>query len=130
MLDQYIDNNNNNNNNNNMNIDVTIYSESKTVEPFDEFINRGYNLELDTDLAVVWKQFASADLLISSISTFSMIPALFSDGLVVLPPYGFALSEGVTNRFPHFISTNLLLSKERSNKLITNETDGLAGEFC
>jgi hypothetical protein len=135
ILDQYINSNNNNNNNNNninnnMNIDVTIYSESKTVEPFDGFIHRGYNLELDNDLAVVWKQLASADLLISSISNFNIVPALFSDGLVVLPPIGFTISKEVKNRFPHFISTNLMWSKKRINTIITKETDRLAGEFC
>jgi hypothetical protein len=66
-----------------MNIDVTIYSESKTVEPFDGFIHRGYNLELDNDLAVVWKQLASADLLISSISNFNIVPALFSEIYII-----------------------------------------------
>ena len=125
ILDQYIDNYNNNN----MNIDVTIYSESKTVEPFDDFSHRGYNVELDTNLAVVWKQFASADILISSISQFNIVPASFSDGLVVLPPIGFTkLSKEVRNRFPHFLSTRW--SKERINTIITKETDRLAAKFC
>ena len=129
ILDQYIDNYNKNNKNNNMNIDVTIYSESETVEPFDDFNHRGYNVELDTDLAVVWKKIASADIFISSTSQFSIVPALFSTGLVVLPPIGFAqLSKEVRNRFPHFLSTRW--SKEKINTIITKETDRLAAKFC
>ena len=112
-----------------MNIDVTIYSESETVEPFDDFNHRGYDVELDTDLAVVWKNIASADIFISSTSQFSIVPALFSTGLVVLPPIGFAqLSKEVRNRFPHFLSTRW--SKEQINTIITKETDRLAAKFC
>lgn len=43
---------------------VTIFSQSDTVEPFKDFRERGYKLALDTDLGDTWEEMVDADLFI------------------------------------------------------------------
>jgi hypothetical protein len=65
-------------------VQVTIYSESSTFEPFDEFTERKYKLELDTEhLAHVWKALSTADVAILSRSYFSIVPAAINPNIVV-----------------------------------------------
>jgi hypothetical protein len=65
-------------------VHVTIFSESDSFEPFDEFLERGYSVELDTpNLVDVWIPLATADVIILSRSFFPMIPAMLNPNIVV-----------------------------------------------
>eukprot|EP00977_Amphora_coffeiformis_P004965 scaffold1058_cov163-Amphora_coffeaeformis.AAC.5 len=75
---------------------VTIFSESeqldrkshKQYETFDDFVGRNYSLNLDTELADVWKAFVHADVLMTAKSTFSLAPArLRNHGRVIYTPF-------------------------------------------
>ena len=69
-------------------VHVTIYSESDSYEPFDDFIKRGYSVELDTPkLSDVWRALATADVAILSRSYFSMVPAIINPNTVVMTDY-------------------------------------------
>ena len=103
---------------------VTIFSESRTMEPFDDFTARGYKMSLDTNLSDVWRAFASADLMIASRSTFSYSPAMFNDGIVILPPIE---TNKFYNQFPHIIYQNW--SQEELQSMY-NQTDRLAEVYC
>jgi hypothetical protein len=65
---------------------VTIFSEERHFEPFDEFIRRNYTLQINTDVGEAWKAMISSDLLVISRSTFSLVPALFTHGKVLFIP--------------------------------------------
>jgi hypothetical protein len=67
---------------------VKIYSESVSYEPWDVFIERGYQLVLDGPLVDAWKAMMwDAHVLILSQSSFSYVPALFSRAkLIVYTP--------------------------------------------
>ena len=70
------------------NCQVIIYSQSKSVEDFTPFVERGYQLSLDADVAAVWTHFMQADLVILSESAFSYTPALLNQhGTVIQPQY-------------------------------------------
>lgn len=63
---------------------VTIFTESDSFEDMTVFRERNYSVELDTeDLAVIWKAFLSADVLILSRSYFSFVPAAVNPNIVV-----------------------------------------------
>lgn len=66
---------------------ITIYSESTSFEPLDEFVvmNRNVDLQLDTDLLQVWQHMMAADILVMSASSFSWVPALFNSRTVIYP---------------------------------------------
>jgi hypothetical protein len=65
-------------------VHVTIYSESDTFEPFDAFVERDYQLELDSEnLADVWRALSTADVAILSRSYFSIVPAIMNPNTVV-----------------------------------------------
>jgi hypothetical protein len=65
-------------------VHVTIFSESDSFEPFDEFLERGYSVELDSpNLVDVWIPLATADVIILSRSFFPMIPAMLNPNIVV-----------------------------------------------
>jgi hypothetical protein len=69
-------------------VHVTIFSESDSFEPFDEFLERGYSVELDTpNLVDVWIPLATADVIILSRSFFPMIPAMLNPNTVVSTYY-------------------------------------------
>ena len=55
--------------------DITIYSQSKSYESFDVFLERGYGVELDTPLTSVWTAFLHANVLVLSESAFSYAAA-------------------------------------------------------
>jgi len=62
------------------NVEITIFSQKKSFESFDEFRNKFTNcsVRLDTDRAEVWRSMMVADLLILSRSSFSFVPALLN----------------------------------------------------
>jgi hypothetical protein len=65
-------------------VQVTIYSESDTFEPFDVFVERKYTLELDSEnLSDVWHALSTADVAILSRSYFSIVPAIINPNTVV-----------------------------------------------
>jgi hypothetical protein len=69
-------------------VHVTIFSESDSFEPFDEFLESGYSVELDTpNLVDVWIPLATADVIILSRSFFPMIPAMLNPNIVVSTHY-------------------------------------------
>jgi hypothetical protein len=62
---------------------VIIFSQSESFEPFDDFINKGYEVKLDGAVTDVWQTIATADVVILSRSSFSFVPAMVSKGIVV-----------------------------------------------
>uniref|UniRef100_A0A6S8I8Y2 Uncharacterized protein n=1 Tax=Amphora coffeiformis TaxID=265554 RepID=A0A6S8I8Y2_9STRA len=68
-------------------INVTIYSESTSFEGWDLFQKRGYNLMLGSNVARVWEAWMAADMLVMSRSSFSLVPALFNENVVLYTPF-------------------------------------------
>ena len=70
---------------------VTIYSEETEAgsleQAWGDFTERGYTLQLGTDLEQVWEAFVKADVLILSKSSFSFVPALFNQNTIVYTPF-------------------------------------------
>ena len=66
---------------------VQIITESNSFESVDAFREKGYQVNLEDDLASIWRTFISADVVILSRSDFSMIPAVLSMGQVVYTPF-------------------------------------------
>lgn len=64
---------------------ITIFSQNESMESFDPFVERGYELNLDGRIEDVWLSFVAADVLFASQSSFSWAPALFSRGQVIYP---------------------------------------------
>ena len=114
LIEQYADQRPNQN----LTVQVTIFSESDSYEPFDIFRHHNYTLKLDTDLAETWRALMNADVLILSKSRFSLVPALLNDGTVVFNPLAY-------EKLPHWhdIDANLTV---RSAK----ETEALRIEAC
>jgi hypothetical protein len=74
---------------------VVIFSQSQSFESFDDFKNKkGYEVHLDEDLTHIWKTMLMADVVILSRSSFSLIPAVVSQGTVVYTPFWHAPLEG------------------------------------
>eukprot|EP00980_Cylindrotheca_fusiformis_P026347 scaffold15914_cov80-Cylindrotheca_fusiformis.AAC.5 len=105
---------------------VTIFSESRTHEPFDDFVDRGYNMALGTDLGDTWNEMATADILILGESTFSLIPAIFSEGLVVYPRTP-RIHRDFSQYMPHFVNVDFSANETEDLALIT---DRLADQYC
>jgi hypothetical protein len=63
---------------------VTVHStKSNPFEPFTDFSN--YSVALDADVVETWRNMMTADVFITSISGFSLIPALMNpNGIIVL----------------------------------------------
>jgi hypothetical protein len=67
---------------------VTIYSESESYEPFDDFGLLNYTLELDSlDLGNIWKPMIGVDEFILTKRCFSLVPAILSNKTVVYTPF-------------------------------------------
>ena len=66
---------------------VVIFSQEESYESWDEFKNKGYELQLDGEITDAWKTIVSADLVILSRSSFSFIPAMVAKGKVIYTPY-------------------------------------------
>lgn len=109
---------------------VTIFSQSDTVEPFKDFRERGYNLALDTDFGDTWEEMMDADLFIMGESTFSLIPGIFSRGKVVSIQWRnrkFQTSHVWNRYFPHF--TQELMPSSQIYRL-HNLTVAIAEKYC
>ena len=57
---------------------VTIYSESKSFEPWSEMQARNFSFSVDTALSEAWKGMISGDVLIMSKSSFSYVPPILN----------------------------------------------------
>ena len=103
---------------------VTIYSESNTFEPFDEFTERNYNLEIDTqDLAHVWKALSTADVAILSRSYFSIVPAAINPNIVVATEF-FEFDVHVMDGW-EFADSNLVQSSDEIiRQMFRNQCNG------
>lgn len=68
---------------------ITIFSERKSSETWDDFSSNGiaYNLQLDQAPAEAWKAMMNADTLILSKSSFSIVPSIFNRGEVIYTPF-------------------------------------------
>jgi hypothetical protein len=66
-------------------VKVTIYSTRENpYEPFDDFSN--YTLDLDGDIVETWRSIMTADIVITSKSSFSLVPALLNaNGKIIAP---------------------------------------------
>jgi hypothetical protein len=67
--------------------EVTIFSESRSVESFDVFRARNYTMSLDSSLETVWQGMQLADVAILSRSTFSLSSAFLNPNKVVYTPF-------------------------------------------
>jgi hypothetical protein len=68
---------------------VVVFSEEKTFEPLDIFVEKGYELEAGGDLGNCWKTMISSDVLIVSTSGFSRVPQILMRGKVGNDPSNF-----------------------------------------
>lgn len=68
-------------------VEVVIHSERDSPETFDDFIELGCVLKLDSTLEEAWRDMILADILILSKSSFSYVPALFNPNLVIYTPF-------------------------------------------
>ena len=68
-------------------LNITIYSETHSYESWDVFRDRGYRLALGTDVAQTWRSFLTADVLILSKSSFSLVPAIFNPNVIIYTPF-------------------------------------------
>jgi hypothetical protein len=66
---------------------VTIFSETRSFESFEDFRALNYTLKLDTDLETVWQALLTADVAILSKSTFSLVPSFLNPNTVVYTPF-------------------------------------------
>ena len=55
---------------------------SQRTESFADFVNAGYDVQLDTSVVQAWKTMIESDIFIMSRSSFSYIPALFAKGAI------------------------------------------------
>ena len=103
------------------NCNVTIYTESETLEDFAIFQERGYHMNLDGHLGQVWTDMIRADILVTSQSAFSYVPAFLNRHVVIQPQY-FELPP-----LPGWVvipySSNLLVAARL-------ETEQLAAQHC
>jgi hypothetical protein len=71
------------------NANVTIHSNRQSFEAWSDFESLNYTLDLDTDIINVWKAMIKADYVITSISEFSLVPAMLNaHGKVIYTHYG------------------------------------------
>jgi hypothetical protein len=81
-------------------IPVTVYSESASFEPWDDFAllmgqgtPRNWTLRLDAEATEVWRAVAAAKFIVLSVSSFAYVPALLNSnanaggGAVVYAPH-------------------------------------------
>jgi hypothetical protein len=74
--------------------DVTVYSEEKSFEEFDPFLERGYTIDFDSSLEEIWTAFINADVLFISRSSFSFTPAFLNLNHVITPVYHYGILPG------------------------------------
>lgn len=64
-----------------------VFSEASSGETFDDFLSRGYEVQIDGSETEVWKTIVNADVVILSRSSFGMIPALVTKAKVIYTPF-------------------------------------------
>jgi hypothetical protein len=66
---------------------VVIFSQTTSHESFEEFSDKGYEVSLDDELDKIWRTIVTADVVILSRSSFSLIPAVVARGTVIYTPF-------------------------------------------
>lgn len=67
---------------------VYIYSESNSTESWNDFLNdANFHLELDTPVESVFLALATAEILVMSKSSFSLVPAMLNPNKVIYTPF-------------------------------------------
>uniref|UniRef100_A0A7S3PCC3 Uncharacterized protein n=1 Tax=Amphora coffeiformis TaxID=265554 RepID=A0A7S3PCC3_9STRA len=69
---------------------VTVYTEKNSFERFDAFLQRGFRVDLDSSLSDVWHGIMTADMVVTSRSSFSEVPAMLNHNAnkaVVIVPF-------------------------------------------
>jgi hypothetical protein len=84
-------------------VQVTIYSDTENHEAWDVFVYRGYRLELGTNLTDAWYAMRTADVLVLSKSSFSLVPALWNPNTVLYTPFWHAPLSSWTTVDAHLV---------------------------
>jgi hypothetical protein len=66
---------------------VVIFSQTTSHESFEEFSDKGYEVSLDDELDKIWRTIVTADVVILSRSSLSLIPAVVARGTVIYTPF-------------------------------------------
>jgi hypothetical protein len=66
---------------------VVIFTQKKSYEPLSSFTDKGYEIQIDSDMADAWKTMVNADVLILSKSSFSVVPGVLCRGKVLYAPF-------------------------------------------
>jgi len=61
--------------------EVVVHSESDSLESFNVFTERGYDVKLDGDARDVWSDILSSEIIIMSPSSFSFVPSVLANAL-------------------------------------------------
>ena len=65
---------------------VAVFSESDTMESFDDFAN--FTMFIDSELADAWRAMMTADYVVLSKSSFSFVPAMLNrNGTIIYTPF-------------------------------------------
>jgi hypothetical protein len=92
------------------NLSVAVFSESNSVESWDDF--RNCTLFLDTDLGEAWKAMMTADYVVVSKSSFSLIPAVLNrNATVIYTPFMHKKLKGWTE-------VSSTIQKKTSNRVL------------
>ncbi len=67
--------------------DVTIISQTPSSESFQDFTASGYQLHLNRSIEEDWLEMLTADVLIMSRSSYSLVPAIFNRNTIVYTHY-------------------------------------------
>lgn len=71
---------------------ITAYSEKQSFEPWKDWrdFSRPVHFQLDTDLTEAWQTMMTADFLVLSKSTFSIVPAILNrNGRILFHPHSY-----------------------------------------
>ena len=98
---------------------VTVYTEEKSFETVDAFLRRGYRVDLDSSLSDIWLGIMTADVVVTSRSSFSQVPAMLNqkNKAVVIVPFDkdkeqFKQFEWATTPGLTFVDGNILSAAE------------------
>jgi hypothetical protein len=103
------------------NCDVTIYTEPGGVEPLEEFLDAGYNVNVGSTLGQVVYAFMTADVLFAGTSSFSYAPSVLNRGTVILPERG---------EFPSFSNFHVIPPESPINQAAKVQRDKLTQKHC
>jgi hypothetical protein len=65
----------------------TIHSQAQSEESFDCFLAHGAVLKLDTSIEEAWHDMIAADILVMSKSSFSYVPGVYNQNIVLYQPF-------------------------------------------